>query len=98
LPEAREALEQSLGLAPDRRNAQGLLGFVHQLGGDLEAAERCLARAVALEEEPGPYRFQLAMVLKSLGNLESCREMLLAAQAYQPSAAQATQAMAELDS
>jgi tetratricopeptide (TPR) repeat protein len=98
LPEAKIALERSLELAPDRRNALGLLGFIHQLSGDLLAAQQCLGRAVELEDEPGPYRLQLALVLKSLGRLAECRSMLALARDYQPTAPQAEQALAELDS
>lgn len=96
LPEARQALARSLEMAEDRRNAQGLLGFVLQLSGELEGAERHLTRAVELEDEPGPFRFQLALVLKSLGKLQACREMLERAREYAPHAQQAEQTLAEL--
>lgn len=95
-PEAREALRHSVCLAPDRRNAQGLLGFLCQLGGDLEAAHRHLTRAVELEDEPGPYRLQLGLVLASLGQSEEAHRMLTLAQDYEPSLEQARLALAQL--
>lgn len=88
-----EALRHSLTLAPDRRNAQGLLGAVYQLQGYLEGAKHHLTLAVALEEEPGPYRFSLASVLRDLEETEASREMFLQALDYEPTRQQAEQAL-----
>jgi Fe-S-cluster containining protein/Tfp pilus assembly protein PilF len=97
LEQAEQALRRSLALAEDRRNAQGLLGFVLQLSGQSEAAVPHLARAVQLEEEPGPFRFQLALALKTLGRLAESRDVLELAFEFEPSIPQARQLWAELD-
>lgn len=93
---ARQALERSLELAPGRRNALGLLGFIHHLEGDLLAAERHLSQAVQLEEEPGPYRLPLAQTLLALGQRDDALLMLERAAEFAPSRAQAVKLLSEL--
>lgn len=89
LAEGREALARSLELAPDRRNALGLLGYIHLLEGDFENAADRLGRAVELEDEPGPYRLPLAQAFAALERKEECHTMLLKAREFPPTAEQA---------
>ena len=49
---------------------------------------------MALEDEPGPYRFSLASVLRELGETELSRQLFLAALDYEPTRQQAEQALA----
>ena len=96
LEPSAKALQHSLKLASDRRNAQGLMGTVCQLQADLTSARLHLARAVELEDEPGPYRFSLASVLRDLKETQAAREMFLAAQEYSPTRQAAQQALESL--
>ncbi len=94
LEHSQQALQESIALAPDRRNAQGLLGLVFQLQGHLSQAKRHFARAVELESEPGPYRFSLACVLRELGEEEASRSMFFKALDFPPTRESAEQALA----
>lgn len=96
LSQARMAFEDSLALAPDGRNAHGLLGLVCRLSGDTASARHHLSRAVHLESEPGPYRLQFGLVLASLGELEEARRLIVLAQDYEPTREQARQALSKL--
>ena len=96
LREAEGAFLQSIALAPDRRNVQGLLGLVYQLQGALLPAKQHLARAVELEKEPGPYRFTLASVLRDLGELPESTAMFEQALEFGPTREAAEQALSSL--
>lgn len=95
LPAARQALEEALSIAPESGKTLGLLGFVHQLSGDLLEAKQCLSLSVDKELEPGPYRFQLALVLKGLGEHVPAVAMFHRALEYAPTRLQAEQALEE---
>jgi len=85
LPEAREAVDRALALAPELADAHASLGLLLQLGErDGPASLEALRRALALEPSNARAALWLGNLLVSLGRLEDARVPLLRAMEVDP--------------